>query len=492
MVVVDNNMFSLAFLVIIMASSSVSLSEVFPEFPLLELQKGDMAEYVNRSIKEAKPIKCKSEITSNIVTKMICEALSIKPPITDIVRLLRSLKEPMMISLLMLGRWAFIMHMIGMIIPQQFSNELLQSSLGCTTDIQTLGMFVQQTESYSPNMMQFQFRHFIFQEYFAAIYLIHQPIMSVMKFVSGNLFSLDKIKWGILEIYFGLARTGISNVAKNSLFHILSYICQSFDCSQPIINNQRVLLIMRCLNESQDGDLCRQAHYELFKSQTFLFKLCDVNNSCYSLAYYLASSIQDSEVWKVYCCSENFVIRKLATFVEEHSKKGKRKIIVQIDPQLTCGDSDHIVISLRSRDYILNNISEYFLKISSARGISFDGSFSKTFTSDSSLISTVNKVTLSSKIISSGDTSLGFLVPYGHQTTEQYRTQRQVENVTFYNMVKDLVAPQLQMYCPILVQTQYRKSDHIWFSFSRNMRYDFYEGVLITPIVPMHWVKVSF
>ena len=81
--------------------------------------------------------------------------------------------------------------------------------------------------------------------------------------------------------------------------------------------------------------------------------------------------------------------------------------------------------------------------------------------------------------------------PFGHQLTEQYRTQRQVENVTFYNMVKDLVAPQLQMYCPILVQAQYRKSDHIWFSFSRNMRYDFYEGVLITPIVPMHWVKVS-
>ena len=58
-------------------------------------------------------------------------------------------------------------------------------------------------------------------------------------------------------------------------------------------------------------------------------------------------------------------------------------------------------------------------------------------------------------------------------------------------MVKDFIAPQLQMYCPILVQTQYHKSDHIWFSFSRKMRYDFYEGVLMTPIIPMHWVKVS-
>ena len=468
------------------------LEELFPEYPLNELGTGDMAEYVIPSIKEAVPIKSKSEITSNIVTKMICKAMSIKPPIKDVVRLFKNLKEPMMVSLLMLGRWAFILHMIGMIMPQQFSNELLQFGLGCMTDIQTLGMFVQQMESYSTNVTQFQFHHPIFQEYFAAVYLIHQPIMSVLKFVSGNLFSLDKSKWGILETYFGLARTGISNVAKNSLFHIMSYICQSFDCSQPIINNEMVLLIMRCLNESQDGDLCRQAHYELFKSQTFLFKLSDVNNSCYSLAYYLASSIQDSEVWKVYCCSEDFVIRKLAMFVDEHSKKGKRKLIVQIDPQLTCGDSDHIVISLRSRDYIMSNVSEYFLKATSTRGVSFDESFSKTFISDSSLFSTVNRATLSSKIISSGAASVGFLVPYGHQTTEQYRTQRQVENVTFYNMVKDLIAPQLQMYCPILVQTQYRKSDHIWFSFSRNMRYDFYEGVLITPIVPMHWVKVSF
>ena len=112
-------------------------------------------------------------------------------------------------------------------------------------------------------------------------------------------------------------------------------------------------------------------------------------------------------------------------------------------------------------------------------------------TSESSVIITADRVTRPSMLVVFSDPSELSLVPYGHQTTEQYRTQRQVENVTFYNMVKDLVAPQLQTYCPILVQTQYCKSDHIWFSFSWNMRCDFYEGVLITPIVPMHWVKVS-
>ena len=54
--------------------------------------------------------------------------------------------------------------------------------------------------------------------------------------------------------------------------------------------------------------------------------------------------------------------------------------------------------------------------------------------------------------------------------------------MSFFNTVKDLVGPPLQKYCPIPVQAKYHRSDHIWFSFSNNMRYDFYESVLITAI----------
>ena len=81
--------------------------------------------------------------------------------------------------------------------------------------------------------------------------------------------------------------------------------------------------------------------------------------------------------------------------------------------------------------------------------------------------------------------------PYGYLTREQYESDRQAQTTFYYNMVKDFVAPNLQMHCTTLVHTQYRKNDHVWFSFSPSMRYSFYECVEITPVIPMHWVKVG-
>ena len=84
-----------------------------------------------------------------------------------------------------------------------------------------------------------------------------------------------------------------------------------------------------------------------------------------------------------------------------------------------------------------------------------------------------------------------FSDPFGHQSAEEYKTQREMENVAFYDMVKDLVVPHLKIYQPMIVQTQYHKSDFIWLPFSCNMRCNFYKCAMITPIVPMHWFKVS-
>ena len=67
--------------------------------------------------------------------------------------------------------------------------------------------------------------------------------------------------------------------------------------------------------------------------------------------------------------------------------------------------------------------------------------------------------------------------PFGHQSAEQYDM--------------DLVVTQLQIYYPIPVQTQYCKNDHIWLSSPRNMRYNFYEYMMMIPYLPIHWVKVS-
>ena len=394
------------------------------------------------------------------------------PPVLNVSLFNQLMKRSEIDDFKMLSRWAYLLHIEEH--PksfQQLSNELLQYGFACMEDVNQLGLL--KNESTKPvgvidrPSYHYQFLHPIIQEYLAGYYLINQPLMTVLKFVNSKLFSLDQNKWGVLEMYFGLAGAGLCKIAKEALFYIVSYICQSFNGSHPIVSNQKVLLIMRCLNEAQDNNLCLQVHHELFRSQIFSFNIDEIESSINGVAYYLVSSAQDDNTWKIYCSDERLV-SKLKLRIRKRTDLRRRKtpvVVIGEDHYLMFGDLNRIVIHLESQNYEV--------------------------TSESPIIVTADQVIRPSMLVVSSDPSELSLVPYGHQTTEQYRTQRQVENVTFYNMVKDLVAPQLQMYCPILVQTQYRKSDHIWFSFSQNMRHDFYEGVQITPFVPMHWVKVS-
>ena len=447
---------------------------------------------------EPKCTESKCSFITTIVCGKICKAMEwdkveARPPLLNVSLFFQIMKRQENDDLKMLSRWAYLLHIEEY--PESFeqlSNELLQCSFACMADVKQLGMIKSESfEGFFVNpSYHYQFLHPIIQEYLAAYYLINQPLMTVLKFVNSKLFSLDQNKWGILEMYFGLAGAGLSKIAKEALFYMLSYICQSFNGSHPIVSNQKALLIMRCLNEAQDNNLCLQVHHELFRSQIFSFSIDEIESSINGVAYYLVSSAQDNATWKIYCSKER-LIGKLKSRIHKCTDIRKRKTLVVIiieDHDLMFGDVNRVVISLQSRDFVFTTLSEHISY--GERDTHFDSQAIEV-TSESSVIVTADRVTRPSMPVVSSDPSELSLVPYGHQTTEQYRTQRQVENVTFYNMVKDLVSPQLQMYCPILVQTQYRKSDHIWFSFSRNMRYDFYEGVLITPIVPMHWVKVS-
>ena len=423
------------------------------------------------------------------------DKIEVKPPVLDVSFFNQLMKRPEIDDLNMLSQLAYLLHIEEY--PEsreQLSNELLQCGFGCMADVKQLGLIKSEnTESIGvidrPSY-HYQFLHPIIQEYLAAYYLINQPLMTVMKFVNSKLFSLDQKKWGILEIYFGLAGAGLSKIAKEALFYILSYICQSFNCSHLIVSNQKALLIMRCLNEAQDNNLCLQVHHDLFRSQIFSFTVEEIESSINSVAYYLMSSAQDDATWKIYCSNERFVSRLQLRIYKctDVRKRMTPVVVIREDHDLMFGDHNRIVISLESQDYVSTTLNEHLS--CDGRDTHFNSQVHEV-TSESSVIVTADRVTRPSMPVVSAGTSELSLLPYGHQTTEQYRTQRQVENVTFYNMVKDIVAPQLQMYCPILVQTQYRKSDHIWFSLSRNMRYDFYENVLISPIVPMHWVKVS-
>ena len=412
----------------------------------------------------------------------------VRPPILNVSLFYRIMKRREIDDLKMLSRWAYLLHIEEY--PESFeqlSNELLKCRFACMADVKQLGLIKSMSyEGFFVNpSYHYQFLHPIIQEYFAAYYLINQPLMTVMKFVNDKLFSLDPKKWGILEMYFGLAGAGLSKIAKEALFYMLSYICQSFDDSHPIVSNQKALLIMRCLNEAQDNNLCLQVHHELFRSQIFSFSIDEIESSINGIAYYLVSSAQNDATWKLYCSNERLV-SKLKLRIHKCMNMTKRKtpvLVVREDRDLLFGDLNRIVISLRRRDYVFTALSEHISY--GGRDTRFDSQVHKV-TSESSVIVTAERATRPSMTVVTLD-----LVPYGHQTRKEYRMQRQVKNVLSFNMVKDLVAPQLQKYCPILVQTEYRRNDHIWFSFSDNMRCDFYENVLIAPIVPIHWVKVS-
>ena len=474
----------------------ILVQENIPDFPL-----NDPNLNINWNEIKLEPqcIQLKSSFVTAIVCGKIYEAMKFdevdfRPFVLNVSFFNQIMKRREIHDLKTLSRWAYLLHIEEY--PESFeelSNELLKCRFACMADVKQLGMIKSMSyEGFFVNpSCNYQFLHPIIQEYFAAYYLINQPLMTVMKFVNDKLFSLDPKKWGILEMYFGLAGAGLSKIAKAALFYILNYICLSFDDSHPIVSNQKALLIMRCLNEAQDNNLCLQVHHELFRSHIFSFSIDEIESSINGIAYYLVSSAQDDTTWKLYCSKEKLVSR-LKLRIHKCMNMTKRKtpvLVVKEDHDLMFGDLNRIVISLRRRDYVINTLREY---------LSYDGcgthfnSRAYEATSKSSVVVTADQVTRPSMSVVSSHLSELSLVPYGHQTTEQYRMQRRAENVLFYNIVKDFVAPQLQMYCPILVQTEYRKNDHIWFSFSRNTRYDFSESVLITPIVPMHWVKVSY
>ena len=390
-------------------------------------------------------------------------------------------------SLNMLGRWAFLDYVDKSILPQQLSNELLRNGFERMADVLQLGMIdcvTKKVESfeYSTPTDLYRFHHFVIQEYCAALHLVQLPLMSALKFATSQLFSLPSNKWGILEAYFGLAKSKMSPVAKESLFYILQYVCRSFTGSHPFLDNPVVLLVLRCLFEAHDVDLCLQVHHELLLSQTFSFKLPALKTSTRALSYYLSNSVPEDTIWRVYCSDEKLV-KELVMYVTKYSSRRRTQpIVVRVDEQIIYGDPERIVISLRSRDYLLSTLPQYlFLHPKPSTEFA---------SSDSSLVITPEKMTDTLPIVSSEPNNMS-LLPYGYVTKEQLETRKQVENAVYYPMVKDLMVPLVQPYCPtVVVQSQYRKGDHIWLSCSRNIRHDFYENVQISPISPLHWVKV--
>ena len=82
-------------------------------------------------------------------------------------------------------------------------------------------------------------------------------------------------------------------------------------------------------------------------------------------------------------------------------------------------------------------------------------------------------------------------LPYGYLTVAQYETRHEKLRENYYHMLRDILINHLQSLCvDTFVEGQYRKKDHLWFSVSRDLRHNLYQSVQISPLIPLHWVKV--
>ena len=457
------------------------LSSIYPDFPVhIILRSKLLVTLSQNSEKISKKVKSKSELISIVVVEKICESQHMDPANMSIGNLLMKLEHPVKTELLVLMRLGFILVAFDLIQPVEMSNEMMKTEFGAITDIHSFNLVTVSIDG------MYQFDHVIFQQYLAALHLVHQPAMTTLNFITNQLFTLEQRNWPVTEFYFSLASSGLFPTAHESLFHILSYICQSFNCSQPVIDNEKVMLIFRCLYEAENESLNLHAYYEIFKSHIFSFKLSQLSSETLNgLAYYIVTTAKHDVTWKVYCCDEQKVHR-LIKFVERHavSRKQRRSSVLSIkcDTEMSFGDNDRITITLRSYDYVLSSLKECFLNTP-------DDLQEVTFESPAIVIADkITKTSISTTLTSSSHL---LLLPYGNYSSEQYKAKKEMDSIVFFNMAKELLVPHLQMYSSsIVIESQYRKKDHLWIMLPRNMRCDFYEAVVLYPMIPLHWVKV--
>ena len=442
-------------------------------------------------------IKTKTSPTTVIVEALLSKTLKKKKiTISEVCRHRSNRESKARFSLLFLANLAFAVSLCGAdvsLATVALSNQLLCAGIASLQEVEAFGLAVlQEQERGGANI---RFTHPIIQYYLSALHLLLEPVMSVMKFVTNRMFSLDKDKWKILEMFFGLAMTDISPFARDCLFYILSFISQAFNATQPYIDNSTkyVLLMKRCLYETQDDSLCIQVHYELLRSHIFCYDLPTINENVSSIAYYMV--VQEDASWNIYCRGQRLIDQLVASLEQWKNIKKKKTKCYNIREIQSLGlDFDNpgiVVISLRSHEYTQTMLKEIF-ELSAPGGLNtrtvqLEGprSMEPSVTVSSGTVTEKTSVTRKSM-----DQTFLSLLPYGSFSREQYEKRKRQLVVIYYNMIKDLVIPHMQVYCTVLINAQYRKDDHIWFKFTRNMRHDFYEAVVINPLVPLHWIKV--
>ena len=439
-------------------------------------------------------LKTKTSATTQVAEELLSKSLKKKKATLLEVCRDRSYEGKTRVSLFFLASLAFTISLCGpdaSLSSVALSNQLLCAGIASLQEVQAFEL-ASQLEMRAGEV---KFHHPILQDYLSALHLILEPVMSVMRFVSSQILSLDRDRWKILEFFFGLSMTDISPVARDCRFHILGLISEAFNATQPYVNNEFVLLMKRCIYETQDDSLCIQVHYELLRSHIYCYSLAEINENVPYISNYLLA--QEGAVWNIYCRDQRHIKGFLQSLEKLHKVKKKKSKCYDVKEIETLGlnfnDPNTVVISLRNLEYTITTLRD-FLETSqpscpNIRTVQLEGpqASEPSVAVASSSITTKTTGLVSQK---PAEVLALSLLPYGHFTYEQYERRKRKMVLTYYNMIKDLVIPHMQVYCTVLINAQYRKDDHILFKFTCNMRYDFYEAVVINPIAPMHWIKV--
>ena len=315
----------------------------------------------------------------------------------------------------------------------------------------------------------YRFADPLIQHFLAAVYLSKQPLVVASDFFTTELLALNKSCWCVLEFYCGLIELDGSDDARIALPHILKCLLKSVNGTKLIHNSPIVNLVLGCLFEAQNADLCQSVHHDHLTIGTFCIPIEVVQHNMEIFTYYVANSTKSS--WTLYCRNDDFLIKfkkmMLVTYKKSVLTRTNANFITAGDMILTCKPHDevnNIMLSTASLSPLVVTDSAYPLPATESVPQYAGGG-----------------------IVPHDPTGT-----YGYMSIAAYESRHQVLHEKNYDMLRDILKNRFQELCQsTYVEGQYRKRDHLWFSVSRDLRHNLYLSVQISPLVPLHWVKVK-
>ena len=333
------------------------------------------------------------------------------------------------------------------------------------------------------------------QKFLVAVYLCREPLMTLIGFIKQNIISqnnkltilvedeherqVGKDCSEVLTYVFGLAKSGLNDSLSDALPSIIQFMCQTIVTTEPIVDDRIALVILACLRQAQDFTLCRKVHHEHFKRQIFSYKFHFLDLK--DLAYYLSCTTSEQQTWTIYY-SDKVTGNSVSSFVTSINQQYKITVHFKLQADITMKETGRIVISNRNVDHLKSVL------LPSVASVQSDMSMVLGMEAMQEGMSPTPHLSSDPSSTSSSASPLPY--KFGYISKDKYELMQTAENVTYFNMVKDVVVTSLQPYSNLPLECQYRKADHIWITGSQSLRHHFYKSVLIAPYVPMHWVKV--